>query len=140
MLYLCSQLFASWEIFHVFMSSSDFFENQLFRKIISGIPSECQTVWIHFRPDILSGLICVQTVCKGYQQMTLGSKELKLREIDPDLMSFIFQDYFTEQLERDSVTPLPKVVTNEFNAAERLVCLISESLFIVLNAATCIYR
>ena len=28
-------------------------------------------------PDILSGLIWVQTVCKGYQQMTLEDKELK---------------------------------------------------------------
>ena len=27
----------------------------------------CQTVWIQIRPDVL---IWVQTVCKGYQQMT----------------------------------------------------------------------
>ena len=33
------------------------------------IPSGCQTVWIQIRPDILSGLIWVQTVCKGYKQM-----------------------------------------------------------------------
>ena len=45
-----------------------FFQNQLFQKSISGIPSECQTVWIRIRPDLLSGLIWVQTVCKGYQQ------------------------------------------------------------------------
>ena len=56
----------------LFLSSADFFENQLFRNILSGIPSECQTVWIQIRPDILSGLIWVQTVCKGYQQMTLS--------------------------------------------------------------------
>ena len=31
---------------------------------------ECQTVWIQIRTDILSVLICVQTVCKGYQQTT----------------------------------------------------------------------
>ena len=36
----------------------------------------CQTVWIQNRPDILPGLIWVQTVCKGYQQMTQGGKEL----------------------------------------------------------------
>ena len=41
-----------------------------FSKNLSGIPSECLTVWIQIRPDILSGLIWVQTVCKGYQQMT----------------------------------------------------------------------
>ena len=39
--------------------------------ILSGIPSECQTDWIQIRPDILSGLIWVQTVCKSYQQTTL---------------------------------------------------------------------
>ena len=41
-----------------------FFQNQLFRKILSGIP-KYQKVWIQIRPDILSGLILVQTVCKG---------------------------------------------------------------------------
>ena len=59
------------------LSSADFFQNQLFSKILSEIPSECQTVGIQTKPDILSGLIWVQTVCKGYQQMTLGGKELK---------------------------------------------------------------
>ena len=41
-----------------------FFKNQnlLFEKILSGIPSECQTAWIQIR---------VQTVCKGYQQTVL---------------------------------------------------------------------
>ena len=39
-------------------------------KHLSGIPSECHTVWIQIRPDVLWGLIRVQTVCKGYQQMT----------------------------------------------------------------------
>ena len=34
------------------------------------LPSGCQTVWIQIRPDIMSGLIWVQTVCKCYQQMT----------------------------------------------------------------------
>ena len=60
--------------FHALLSSADFFQNQLFRKITSGIPSECQTDWIQIRPDIMSGLIWVQTVCKSYQQTTLGDK------------------------------------------------------------------
>ena len=47
-----------------------FFLNQLFQKNLSGIPSECQTVWIQIRPDVLSNLIRFQTVCKGYQQTT----------------------------------------------------------------------
>ena len=48
-----------------------FFQNQLFGKIISEIPSECQTGWIQIRLNKMLGLICVQAVCKGYQQMTL---------------------------------------------------------------------
>ena len=58
--------------FRAFLLSADFFQNQLFPNIILGIPSECQTDWIQIRPDNLSGLIWVQTVCKGYQQTTQG--------------------------------------------------------------------
>ena len=54
-----------------------FFKINFFRKIISEILSECQTDWTQIRPDIISGLIWVQTVCKRYQQMILGDKELK---------------------------------------------------------------
>ena len=45
----------------------DFFLNELFQENLSGIPSECLTVRIQIRPELL-GLIWVQTVCKGYQQ------------------------------------------------------------------------
>ena len=55
-----------------------FFSKSTFFKILSGIPSECQTVRIHIRPDVLPGLIWVQTVCNGYQQKTLVGKELIL--------------------------------------------------------------
>ena len=57
-----------------FLSSADFFQNQLFRKILSGLPLQCQTVWIQIKPDALSGLIWVETVNKGYQQTTLVEK------------------------------------------------------------------
>ena len=53
-----------------------FFQNQLFQKILSRIPSECQTDWIQIRPDILPGLILVQYVCKGHEQMPRVDKEL----------------------------------------------------------------
>ena len=53
-----------------------FFHDQLFWKILSGIPSEHQAVWIQIRPDVLLGLIWFQTVCKSYQQMTLVGNEL----------------------------------------------------------------
>ena len=39
--------------------SSDFFQHLHFKK---------QSVWIQIRPDIMSGLIWVQTVCNGYQE------------------------------------------------------------------------
>ena len=48
--------------FSCFLSSADFFQNWLFWKILSGIPIECQTIWIQIRPDILSGLIWFQNV------------------------------------------------------------------------------
>ena len=54
----------------------DFFINQHCRKIISQIPSEWQTDWILIRPDVLLHLVWVQSVCKGYQQTTLGGNEL----------------------------------------------------------------
>ena len=65
-------LFQNWVILHAFLSSVDIFFFQVSfskKKNLSGIPSECQTVWIQIRPDVLLGLIWVQTVL-GYQHMT----------------------------------------------------------------------
>ena len=66
------------EIYMLFCRLLIFLKNQYIWKFLSGIPSECQTVWIQIRSDILSGLIWVQTVCKDYQQTTLAGKELWL--------------------------------------------------------------
>ena len=63
---LCN--FGYWVIVHAILSSADFFQNQLFRKIISGIPPECQTVWTQTRPDVLLGVIWTLTVYKISQQ------------------------------------------------------------------------
>ena len=63
--------------FSCFLSSADFFQI-IFWKILSGIPSECQTDWIQIRLNILLGMIWVQTACKSYQKMTLGGKELRV--------------------------------------------------------------
>ena len=49
------------------MLAADFFQNQLFQKMLSGALLECQTIWIY--SVVPSVLICVQAVCKGYQQM-----------------------------------------------------------------------
>ena len=61
--------------FSYFLSSADIFQIQLFFFKFS----ECLTVWIQIRSDIFSGLIWVQTVCKGYQQTTLAGKVLNNR-------------------------------------------------------------
>ena len=57
-----------------------FFFKLTFSQFLSGILSECQTVWIQIRTYILTVLIRVNTVCKGYQQRQespLSRKELK---------------------------------------------------------------
>ena len=36
------------------------------RKFYNPFFSKCQTDWIQIRPDIMLGMICVQSVCKGY--------------------------------------------------------------------------
>ena len=55
----------------------NFFKVNVFKKNLSEILSECQTVWIQIRPDILSGLIWVQTICTVYQQTALTGEELR---------------------------------------------------------------
>ena len=59
--------------FEHFFFHSCFFSSKFTQNILSGIISECQTVWVQIKPDIWSGLIWVQTVCRGYQQMPLAS-------------------------------------------------------------------
>ena len=56
----------------------NFFKNNFFWKTLSGKPEECQTIWIQIRPDILSGLIWIQTVCKVYQQRNMVGKLLTM--------------------------------------------------------------
>ena len=72
--------FASLGMFHVFVVCwfVFFFQNRFQWKTLSGIPSACQTVQILFRPDSLSGLNVVQTLCKSYQQTKLVGNELTL--------------------------------------------------------------
>ena len=41
----------------------------------TGTLSGCQTAWMQIRTDVLSGLIWIQAVCKGYQH---AKKILKL--------------------------------------------------------------
>ena len=62
------------KFFMLFCRLLKFLKMKFFEKKNQKYQSECQTNWI--RPNILSGLIWFQTVCKGYQQTTLGGKEL----------------------------------------------------------------
>ena len=69
-------------------SSADFFKIAHFRRSHSGLPSGCQTDWwVQNRPDVLSDLIWVQTVYKGYQQTTLGGNKLTPKEVAAELFS-----------------------------------------------------
>ena len=70
--------FACWRILLAFLL---IFQNQHSQKILSEILSECQTVWIQIRPDILSGLIWVQIVCNGYKQRTQRVKSYSLTSL-----------------------------------------------------------
>ena len=54
----------------LFLLSAHFFQNYFFQKIISGPLFECQMVKVHIRTAVLTLLILVQSVCKGYQQTT----------------------------------------------------------------------
>ena len=46
------------------LTSADFFHKHM----LSGIQSECQTVWMKIRSDVRLSLILVETICKVYQQ------------------------------------------------------------------------
>ena len=78
---------ACWVFIHAFVVVSWFFfkKNQLFQKFLTGTLSECQTVWIQIRTNLLSGLIWVQTVCKGYQQTikVAARKERVMKNVNP---------------------------------------------------------
>ena len=59
-----------WVFFDNFLSSAIFFKEIFFRNTIR----RCQTDLIQIRPDVLSGLIWLQTVCKINQQTTIVGK------------------------------------------------------------------
>ena len=75
--------FAYWVILHAFLSSAEFFQNLLFRKNLGSAKNTIlsPTNWTQIRPDILSGLIWVQTICKGYQRMTKITTIVALKEL-----------------------------------------------------------
>ena len=71
------------------LSFADFFKIYRFEKFL------CQTVWIQIMTDILSVVIWVQTVCKGYQLTTKvcvkGAQCLSGRVLDSRPKGRVFQ-------------------------------------------------
>ena len=61
--------------FALFLSSADFIsKSTFFPKLSPRISSECQTVWIQIRYNVLPALKWIQTVCRGYQETTLAGR------------------------------------------------------------------
>ena len=73
-----------------------FYQNKLFLKIISGIPSECLKDLIKIQHNILLSLIWVQTVCNGYEQMTKLACRIYSKEIS--MFNFSLEIVFTVTL------------------------------------------
>ena len=69
-------LFACCVIFMLIFRMTIFFQNHLFQNILSGILSECQTVWIQIRPDNMSGLSE-----SGYQRTALRCRTEQNRTV-----------------------------------------------------------
>ena len=72
------QTYACCQNLHAFLSSVDLFQSQLFIKKSFQNTIRVQSVLILIRPDVLLGLIWVQTDCEDYQQTILAGKGLKL--------------------------------------------------------------
>ena len=71
---------------YFFLLSADFFQNYFFLNILSGIPWECQMVWIQIRTDVLSVLILVQTVL---QRLSADNKSCCLQgKINVNYLSY----------------------------------------------------
>ena len=76
-----------------------FVSKSTFLKIISGTPSECQTVRMQIGPNSLTGLIWVRTVCKGYQQTTLEGTFYSFKINFFENLSGIPSEYQTVQIQ-----------------------------------------
>ena len=73
-------------VVYLFFCKINFFE-----KFFRVYHQSFQTFWIQIRPDILSGLIWIQTVCNCYYQTTLVGKVCLLFDLILYVPSTIFQ-------------------------------------------------
>ena len=106
---------------HFFLSSADFFQNQLFQAILSETQSEYQTIWIQIRTDF---------ICKGYQQTTkfaAGRQNCKMLSRPPILFLFsillqiISAAYILQQTTISNFVAFSKI-TNKAWYFMRIVC------------------
>ena len=56
--------------------TADFFSNSTFSKDYFR-KTECQTDWIQIRPDVLSGVIWEQSICKSLEETILEGNEFR---------------------------------------------------------------
>ena len=86
----------------------------------------CQTVWIQIRPDVLSGLIWVQTVCKGIGRRLKSLLAVKVLSWGFSLIKFgSNRPYFKMQntlLSADKVRGYSFGVVNPFCPYVRKFC------------------
>ena len=61
-----------------YLSTAFLLKNYIFAKNSIRNVISVKQFWIQIRLDVLSGLIWIQTVCKGYQQKMLAGKESNL--------------------------------------------------------------
>ena len=66
-----------------------FLEINIFEKKNPKCHQSVKHFWIQIRPDVLSGLIWIQTVCKGYQQTTVLGKEIIVKCFIVNTLLFI---------------------------------------------------
>ena len=62
------------------LSSANFFQNQLFQKILLGIQSECQTVWTQIRSDTLSASVSTDLGPNCSQKLSADGEIIKTEE------------------------------------------------------------
>ena len=115
--------------FNTFFRLLIFSQNQLFRNFLSGIPSECRTVWIQIRSDVLSDtrnkLLTQKLLKQGYRYHKLRKTFSKfyrryydlISKFQVGLKSLLRQGLSEPDFYGDLVYKLKKIVgSNNFSA------------------------
>ena len=123
------------------------FKINVFKKILSGNPSGCQTVWIHIRPNIFPGLIWVQTVCQRLsaedKSRTGKTVRLKMFFVWFYYLKFLLsQEFFGEIKQQNLKVEIANHVFNSSPAEHQFILFSKKntrsSVFSILNDNTCL--